>query len=80
MRESLFLQEYEDLIRTEITQELMLKTLEYRFGKERIAGFADPIKKVHAMKDLQKLNRVAIKCRRPSEFRKALEENSRTKS
>lgn len=80
MRESKFLQDYEDLIRVETKRADVLEVLVVRFGSERTEGFAEAINAFDDLDELQELHHVAIKCRRPSEFRKALEQYSHAKS
>ena len=46
----------------------------------RTEGLADAINAFDDLHELQELHHVAIKCRRPSEFRKALEEYTHAKS
>lgn len=80
MRESKFFEEVEESARVELSRKLVLEVLSLRFGSERTGEFGDAIRALDDFVELHELHRVAVKCRRPSEFRKALEAYSHVKS
>jgi predicted transposase YdaD len=72
MKESKLYQEIQEEARVEARRAAVRDVLEVRFGEEAAAQFQAPLQAIADEKMLSELLRLATRCRRLSEFRKAL--------
>jgi hypothetical protein len=72
MRESAFFQDLEKVVKVEQSRELLLEVLRLRFGEEAVTEFQDAINRLQHLEEINDLLYPALKCRRLSQFRKAM--------
>jgi hypothetical protein len=73
MRESPMYQQIRDEGRVEAKRESILAVLEERFGPMAAAQVSTKVNKVEDLKKLDQINRWAVRCADPEEFKTALE-------
>jgi len=72
MKESKFYQEIQEEACIEQGRADVLQVLGLRFGSEAVAKFQKPLQAIVDPNQLTQLNAVAVTCRRPADFRRAL--------